>query len=248
MNLTSAILIGCVRPAPMQAVQAVNTLNGTELGGRKILVREDREDRDVKQYNRDNGLDAPEVSWTPDTCWMAFAGRLPDRGQATGRVRSGLSKACSCAGCSVLGSTHACSRPMRRKGPGNGGCNSVCMLTGSQISVCHALRSRAICDPSVHQMKRRALGGSRAHAVSGGREARARVRRAAAEAAAAAAAATSSSSPSSSRAPARAAACRLVYSPNDGPHGVVCEVSRLWLGMERWLATHVQRQTCYICT
>ena len=40
-----------------QAVQAVNTLNGTELGGRKLLVREDREDRDVKQYNRDNGLE-----------------------------------------------------------------------------------------------------------------------------------------------------------------------------------------------
>lgn len=134
----------------MQAVQAVNTLNGTELGGRKILVREDREDRDVKQYNRDNGLDAPEVSWTPETCRAAFADRLPDWGQATGRVTSGFSKACSCAACSVLGSAHACcsahacSRPMRRKGPGNGGCNGVCMLAGSQISVCHALRSRAI--------------------------------------------------------------------------------------------------------
>ena len=38
-------------------MQAVQTLNGVELGGRKILVREDREDRDVKQYNRDNGLE-----------------------------------------------------------------------------------------------------------------------------------------------------------------------------------------------
>jgi hypothetical protein len=28
----------------------VNTLNGTELGGRRIAVREDREDRDVKQF------------------------------------------------------------------------------------------------------------------------------------------------------------------------------------------------------
>ncbi len=36
---------------------AVNTLNGMELAGRKMLVREDREDRDVKQYNRDNGLE-----------------------------------------------------------------------------------------------------------------------------------------------------------------------------------------------
>jgi RNA recognition motif-containing protein len=42
---------------PEEAVQAVQTLNGVELGGRKILVREDREDRDVKQYNRDNGLE-----------------------------------------------------------------------------------------------------------------------------------------------------------------------------------------------
>jgi len=36
----------------MQAVRAVETLNGTDLGGRKILVREDREDKDVKNYNR----------------------------------------------------------------------------------------------------------------------------------------------------------------------------------------------------
>ena len=35
-----------------QAVRAVETLNGTDLGGRKILVREDREDKDVKNYNR----------------------------------------------------------------------------------------------------------------------------------------------------------------------------------------------------
>ena len=36
----------------LQAVRAVETLNGTDLGGRKILVREDREDKDVKNYNR----------------------------------------------------------------------------------------------------------------------------------------------------------------------------------------------------
>ena len=30
----------------------MNTFNGTDLAGRKIMVREDREDRDVKQYNR----------------------------------------------------------------------------------------------------------------------------------------------------------------------------------------------------
>ncbi|KAL3157351.1 hypothetical protein ABBQ32_011834 [Trebouxia sp. C0010 RCD-2024] len=44
---------------PEEAVTAVNTFNGTDLAGRKIMVREDREDRDVKQYNRDNGIDVP---------------------------------------------------------------------------------------------------------------------------------------------------------------------------------------------
>ncbi len=33
----------------LQALAAINTLNGVELGGRTILVREDREDRDGKQ-------------------------------------------------------------------------------------------------------------------------------------------------------------------------------------------------------
>jgi hypothetical protein len=37
-------------------VRAVNKLNGAELNGRDMLVREDREDRDVKAYNRDNGV------------------------------------------------------------------------------------------------------------------------------------------------------------------------------------------------
>lgn len=46
-------------PCVFQAVKAVNELNGMELSGRKILVREDREDRDVKQYNKDNGIAAP---------------------------------------------------------------------------------------------------------------------------------------------------------------------------------------------
>ena len=35
----------------MQAVKAVSDFNGTDLAGRKILVREDREDRDVKAYD-----------------------------------------------------------------------------------------------------------------------------------------------------------------------------------------------------
>ena len=36
-------------------------MNGTELGGRTIMVREDREDRDVKQYNAENGIEAPST-------------------------------------------------------------------------------------------------------------------------------------------------------------------------------------------
>ena len=39
----------------------MNTFNGTDLAGRKIMVREDREDRDVKQYNRENGIETPPV-------------------------------------------------------------------------------------------------------------------------------------------------------------------------------------------
>lgn len=45
---------------PQEAVEAVNSLNGTDLGGRKVLVREDREDRDVKEYNRENGVEPRE--------------------------------------------------------------------------------------------------------------------------------------------------------------------------------------------
>lgn len=44
---------------PEEALTAINTLNGTDLGGRNILVREDREDRDVKQYNEENGITPP---------------------------------------------------------------------------------------------------------------------------------------------------------------------------------------------
>jgi RNA recognition motif-containing protein len=38
-----------------EAIKAVNDLNGTDLGGRRIAVREDREDRDVKQYIEGEG-------------------------------------------------------------------------------------------------------------------------------------------------------------------------------------------------
>lgn len=38
----------------------MNTLNGTDLGGRRISVREDREDRDVKQFiEGEEGAAAP---------------------------------------------------------------------------------------------------------------------------------------------------------------------------------------------
>ncbi|KAK9822639.1 hypothetical protein WJX81_002257 [Elliptochloris bilobata] len=50
---------------PEQAVAAVNKYNGQELAGRKMLVREDREDRDVKQYNRENGIERPEGTRPP---------------------------------------------------------------------------------------------------------------------------------------------------------------------------------------
>lgn len=48
----------CSRILP-QAAAAVNTLNGTDLGGRPISVREDREDRDIKDYQRENGIERP---------------------------------------------------------------------------------------------------------------------------------------------------------------------------------------------
>ena len=39
----------------------MNAFNGEEIAGRKILVREDREDRDVKQYNKENGIERPNT-------------------------------------------------------------------------------------------------------------------------------------------------------------------------------------------
>ena len=39
----------------------MNAFNGEEMAGRKILVREDREDRDVKQYNKENGIERPNM-------------------------------------------------------------------------------------------------------------------------------------------------------------------------------------------
>lgn len=46
---------------PDEAIAAVNQLNGADLGGRRISVREDREDRDVKQFTEgeEGGGSAP---------------------------------------------------------------------------------------------------------------------------------------------------------------------------------------------
>ncbi len=52
---------GCNCAFFVQAVEAVNAFNGEEIAGRKILVREDREDRDVKQYNKENGIERPNT-------------------------------------------------------------------------------------------------------------------------------------------------------------------------------------------
>jgi RNA recognition motif-containing protein len=41
--------------APEEALAAIASLNGSELAGRKLLVREDREDRDVKAHHAGGG-------------------------------------------------------------------------------------------------------------------------------------------------------------------------------------------------
>ncbi len=48
-----------VLPLPLQAERAINTLNGCEMDGRNIMVREDREDRDVKTYQEGGGFAPP---------------------------------------------------------------------------------------------------------------------------------------------------------------------------------------------
>jgi RNA recognition motif-containing protein len=59
---------------PDEAIKAVQELNGTELGGRRIAVREDREDRDVKQFIEGEGGEN--------------GSRPPRRGRGRGRGRS----------------------------------------------------------------------------------------------------------------------------------------------------------------
>ena len=45
--------------SPEEALAAIASLNGSELAGRKLLVREDREDRDVKAHHAGGGGGGP---------------------------------------------------------------------------------------------------------------------------------------------------------------------------------------------
>jgi RNA recognition motif-containing protein len=73
-----------------QALAAINTQNGTDLGGRRILVREDREDRDVKQYSPEGA--APPPARPPKAAGRGGAGRgagrAPGRGAGRGAGRA----------------------------------------------------------------------------------------------------------------------------------------------------------------
>lgn len=62
----------------------MNTLNGIELGGRRISVREDREDRDVKQYNNEGGEGAPAAAAAAPAPRGGFSGRGRGRGRGRG--------------------------------------------------------------------------------------------------------------------------------------------------------------------
>lgn len=68
---------------PEEALAAISTLNGTELGGRRVLVREDREDRDVKAPVSDAAPAAPRA---PRPARPAGRGAAP----AAGRGRGGF--------------------------------------------------------------------------------------------------------------------------------------------------------------
>lgn len=62
----AAECVPCACAVRLQALEAINTLNGTDLGGRPMLVREDREDRDVKQATGEEGVPrAPRAPRAP---------------------------------------------------------------------------------------------------------------------------------------------------------------------------------------
>lgn len=61
---------------PEEAVTAIQQLNGSDLGGRRILVREDREDRDVKVPGEPGAPREPRAPRAP---------RAPGAGRGAGR-------------------------------------------------------------------------------------------------------------------------------------------------------------------
>ncbi|KAJ9523440.1 hypothetical protein QJQ45_005336 [Haematococcus lacustris] len=70
----------------MQAAAAINSLNGADLAGRRILVREDREDRDIKQYNP---TAVPGEPGTPPPANRSGRGGGRGAGRGTGRGAPG---------------------------------------------------------------------------------------------------------------------------------------------------------------
>ena len=54
------------RARPPRPAARCRSLNGLELGGRTILVREDREDRDVKQASESDA----ELDWESTRAWQ----------------------------------------------------------------------------------------------------------------------------------------------------------------------------------
>ncbi len=77
----------CLADRSAQAATAINTLNGVEMSGRRLLVREDREDRDLKHVagGDENGASpAPRAPRPPRA-----AGAPGGRGTAGGRGAGG---------------------------------------------------------------------------------------------------------------------------------------------------------------
>ncbi|KAI8468345.1 MAG: G-strand telomere binding protein 1 [Monoraphidium minutum] len=73
---------------PDEAIAAVNTLNGVDLGGRNISVREDREDRDVKQAAGEDGVPIERPPRPPrGERGRGAGGAGGERGRGRGRGR-----------------------------------------------------------------------------------------------------------------------------------------------------------------
>jgi RNA recognition motif-containing protein len=89
---------------PEEAVNAINAMNGTDLGGRTILVREDREDRDVKLYNEENGIKPQPASSARGGGRGGGGGRgtRGGRGGRGGRGSEAAAPAGECSGTQVV--------------------------------------------------------------------------------------------------------------------------------------------------